>query len=66
MHHELATSLSTETRAVLRTILNRNMDDGLEQPTVSMGERREEDEDAQSSGDEDEGPDWTKLPYVRV
>lgn len=43
------------------------MDDSLEIPSTvtkppSSDERREDD-DAQSSGDEDEGPDWTKLPY---
>lgn len=42
------------------------MDDNLETPTViakPVDEGREDDEEA-SSGDEDEGPDWTKLPYV--
>ena len=42
------------------------MDDNLEIPSVlarpaASGENREDD-DVQSSGDEDEGPDWTKLP----
>ena len=46
----------------------RNMDDSIESPSFDTkntlsGEIREDD-DAQSSGDEDEGPDWTKLPYV--
>jgi tRNA-splicing endonuclease subunit Sen54 len=44
------------------------MDDTLEQPkpspnvgiSVSLDEAREQD----SSGDEDGGLDWTKLPYV--
>ena len=44
------------------------MDDSLEVPGVvakpSPSDERREDDDAQSSGDEDEGPDWTKLPYV--
>lgn len=40
------------------------MDDNLEKPTskslLAPAENPEEDE--QSSGDEDQGPDWTKLP----
>ncbi|OBZ69005.1 putative tRNA-splicing endonuclease subunit sen54 [Grifola frondosa] len=44
------------------------MDDSLEQPTAlpnpSANEDREEDE--QLSDDEDQGPDWTKLPSVSV
>lgn len=45
------------------------MDDSLEIPSIvpkHTSEERAEDDDAQSSGDEDEGPDWTKLPYVNV
>ncbi|KAI0087018.1 tRNA-splicing endonuclease subunit sen54 N-term-domain-containing protein [Irpex rosettiformis] len=43
------------------------MDDTIEAPSfvtkaTLSGERREDDE--QSSGDEDEGPDWTKLPFI--
>ncbi|GJE88397.1 tRNA-splicing endonuclease subunit sen54 N-term-domain-containing protein [Phanerochaete sordida] len=43
------------------------MDDNLEQPdavALPTAEKREADDDAQSSADEDEGPDWTKLPTV--
>ena len=44
------------------------MDDSLEAPNaVPEGPPAERVEDeVQSSGDEDEGPDWTKLPYVRL
>ena len=42
------------------------MDDNLETPFAApkpdVPQEREEDE--QSSGDEDQGPDWTKIPYV--
>lgn len=43
------------------------MDDSIEKPTfdskpVTLGDGDDHDEDAQSSGDEDDGPDWTKLP----
>lgn len=43
------------------------MDDNLEQPDavgLPSAENRAADDDAQSSADEDEGPDWTKLPSV--
>ena len=44
------------------------MDDNLETPSTiakpTPSEENREDDDAQSSGDEDEGPDWTKLPYA--
>lgn len=43
------------------------MDDNLEQPdavALPTAEKRAADDDEQSSGDEDEGPDWTKLPCV--
>lgn len=43
------------------------MDDTLEMPTATpkpdVPQEREEDE--HSSGDEDQGPDWTKIPYAR-
>ena len=42
------------------------MDDNLEQPSTELKlaalEQRDADDEEQSSGDEDEGPDWTKLP----
>lgn len=44
------------------------MDDNLEQPNaepkVRLGD--EIDEEDQSSGDEDDGPDWTKLMYRKL
>ncbi|EKM51984.1 uncharacterized protein PHACADRAFT_212597 [Phanerochaete carnosa HHB-10118-sp] len=43
------------------------MDDNLEQPDAAIiptAEKRAGEDDGQSSGDEDEGPDWTKLPTV--
>ena len=43
------------------------MDDSLEQPdavAVPTVEKRAPEDEEQSSGDEDEGPDWTKLPCV--
>ncbi|KAI0372307.1 hypothetical protein BV20DRAFT_1112182 [Pilatotrama ljubarskyi] len=44
------------------------MDDTLELPTAApnpdVPQEREEDE--QSSGDEDQGPDWTKIPGLNV
>ncbi|OCH90889.1 hypothetical protein OBBRIDRAFT_834612 [Obba rivulosa] len=41
------------------------MDDNLERPTSkSQLPPAEHPEDEQSSGDEDQGPDWTKLPSV--
>lgn len=42
------------------------MDDTLELPTATSQpvDREAQEEDEQSSGDEDQGPDWTKLPYV--
>ena len=43
-----------------------DMDDSLEQPDAAPKqppvEQRAPEDDEQSSGDEDEGPDWTKLP----
>jgi hypothetical protein len=46
------------------------MDDSIEAPSFvtkpTLSDERREDDDAQSSGDEDEGPDWTKLPYVDI
>lgn len=42
-----------------------NMDDTLEKPTfVAEPKDIVDGEDAQSSDDEDQGPDWTKIPYV--
>ena len=41
------------------------MDGYLEQPAALsklVGDKRVPEEDEQSSADEDEGPDWTKLP----
>ncbi|KAH9936421.1 tRNA-splicing endonuclease subunit sen54 N-term-domain-containing protein [Fomitopsis serialis] len=41
------------------------MDDTLEQPnSVPVTEQIDREEDEQSSGDEDQGPDWTKLPSL--
>lgn len=43
------------------------MDDTLEQPRPSnfnISITRDEDREQDSSGDEDGGLDWTKLPYV--
>jgi len=41
------------------------MDDTLEKPTsVPKTEQIDREEDEQSSGDEDQGPDWTKLPSL--
>ena len=37
------------------------MDSELEQP-AGISSKRVPEEDEQSSADEDEGPDWTKLP----
>ncbi|PCH39798.1 hypothetical protein WOLCODRAFT_66993 [Wolfiporia cocos MD-104 SS10] len=44
------------------------MDDSLEKPTaISQPSNQEErEEEDQSSGDEDQGPDWTKLPYGSI
>ena len=46
------------------------MDDSLEIPSMTANpksaEENREDDDAQSSGDEDDGPDWTKLPYAPI
>ena len=45
------------------------MDATLERPSSNvvpdiLDKDRKLEEDEQSSGDEDQGPDWTKLPYV--
>ncbi|KAF9816380.1 hypothetical protein IEO21_04133 [Rhodonia placenta] len=42
------------------------MDDSLEKPTAASQptDPEEHPEDEQSSGEEDQGPDWTKIPYV--
>jgi tRNA-splicing endonuclease subunit Sen54 len=42
------------------------MDDNLEQPNTSFVNPGDEDHEQDSSGDEDGGLDWTKLPYVFV
>ena len=44
------------------------MDDNLELPTATPKPEgsQDRDEEEQSSGDEDQGPDWTKIPYVLV
>ena len=44
------------------------MDDNLETPFAAPkpDAPQEREEDEQSSGDEDQGPDWTKIPYVFV
>ena len=44
------------------------MDDNLEAPFAAPKPDAppEREEDEQSSGDEDQGPDWTKIPYVFV
>jgi hypothetical protein len=48
----------------------RTMDDTLEQPKLSSdlntSSTRDEDREQDSSGDEDGGLDWTKLPYVHL
>lgn len=40
------------------------MDDNLELPTAAPTPEasQDRDEEEQSSGDEDQGPDWTKIP----
>jgi hypothetical protein len=47
-----------------------DMDDTLEQPNPSSNlntsSTRDEDREQDSSGDEDGGLDWTKLPYVHL
>ncbi len=44
-----------------------DMDDTLEQPRHSPNlNTRDEDCEQDSSGDEDGGLDWTKLPYVHL
>lgn len=40
------------------------MDDNLEQPNSTFVNLGNEDHEQDSSGDEDGGLDWTKLPYV--
>ena len=40
------------------------MDDNLEQPNSTFVNLGNEDYEQDSSGDEDGGLDWTKLPYV--
>lgn len=42
------------------------MDDTLEMPTAAPKPDvpQETEEEENSSGDEDQGPDWTKIPYV--
>ncbi len=42
------------------------MDDNLELPTAAPTPEasQDRDEEEQSSEDEDQGPDWTKIPYV--
>jgi hypothetical protein len=49
-----------------RTIERLDMDDTLEQPkpNFNISGERDEDREQDSSGDEDGGLDWTKLPYV--
>jgi tRNA-splicing endonuclease subunit Sen54 len=45
------------------------MDDTLEQPKLSnlnTSSTIDEDREQDSSGDEDGGLDWTKLPYVHL
>ena len=42
------------------------MDDTLEQPDTSFVNPRDGDHEQDSSGDEDGGLDWTKLPYVLI
>ncbi len=42
------------------------MDDTLEQPNPSFVNPGDEDHEQDSSGDEDGGLDWTKLPYVLI
>jgi hypothetical protein len=42
------------------------MDDTLEQPNPSFANPRDGDHEQDSSGDEDGGLDWTKLPYVLI
>ncbi|KAI0357608.1 hypothetical protein OH77DRAFT_1494921 [Trametes cingulata] len=44
------------------------MDDTLEMPTAAPkpDAPQEREEDEQSSGDEDQGPDWTKIPGLNV
>lgn len=47
-----------------------SMDDFLEEPSAipapSLPSENAHDEEEQSSGDEDGGPDWTKLPYATI
>ena len=47
-----------------------DVDDTLEQPKPSSNlnalDARDEDREQDSSGDEDGGLDWTKLPYVHL
>jgi hypothetical protein len=47
-----------------------DMDDTLEQPkpssNLNTSSTRDEDREQDSSGDEDGGLDWTKLPYVHL
>ena len=42
------------------------MDDNLELPTAAPKPEAslDREEEEESSGDEDQGPDWTKIPYV--
>ncbi len=42
------------------------MDDTLEMPTAAPKPDvpQENEEEENSSGDEDQGPDWTKIPYA--
>jgi hypothetical protein len=64
---------ATRAGRVLKRSLSRHvtdMDDTLEQPKPSSNlntpSTREEDREQDSSGDEDGGLDWTKLPYVHL
>lgn len=57
------------TRVAPATRAGRDMDDTLEQPkhspNLNTSGTGEGDHEQDSSGDEDGGLDWTKLPYVQ-
>jgi hypothetical protein len=53
-----------------RLVTDMDVDNTLEQPrpssNLNTSDTRDEDREQDSSGDEDGGLDWTKLPYVHL
>ena len=53
-----------------RHVTDMDVDSTLEQPkpssNLNASDTRDEDREQDSSGDEDGGLDWTKLPYVHL